>query len=316
MVRADGVTGQPVVAAIVPCLDEEATVASVVRDLTAACPGITVYVYDNGSTDRTVETALAAGAVVRSEARPGKGNVMRRAFGDVQADVYVVVDGDDTYDVAALPAMVDLLLAGPYDQVVGVRSEAGTAAYRRGHEAGNRFFNGVVGRIFGEPVHDMLSGFRVLSQRFVKSFPARSRGFEVETELTVHAVGLRVPTAHVDVGFRDRPAGSESKLRTYHDGMRIASLILKLAKDERPQPFHAAVAALLALVSLVLGLPVVLEYLHTGLVRRFPTAILASSVAIIAVIALVMGMLLEAHRRVRDENARLAYLRLPPPGHP
>jgi glycosyltransferase involved in cell wall biosynthesis len=310
------VTGEPVVAAIVPCLDEEATVASVVRDLAAALPGITVYVYDNGSTDRTVEAALAAGAVVRHETRSGKGNVIRRAFADVQADVFVVVDGDDTYDVSELPRMVDLLLAGPCDQVVGVRREAGPPAYRRGHEAGNRFFNGVVGAIFGEPVHDMLSGFRVLSRRFVKSFPARSRGFEVETELTVHAVGLRVPTAHVDVDFRDRPAGSESKLRTYHDGMRIASLILKLAKDERPQPFHAVVAALLALVSLVLGLPVVLDFLRTGLVERFPTAILASSVAIIAVIALVMGMLLEAHRRVRDENARLAYLRLPPPGHP
>lgn len=307
--------GQPVVAAIVPCLDEEATIATVVRDLTSAVPGITVYVYDNGSTDGTVEVARAAGAVVRQESRAGKGNVIRRAFGDVQADVFVVVDGDDTYDVSALPEMVALLHAGPYDQVVGVRrvADGADAAYRRGHEAGNRFFNGVVGRIFGEPVHDMLSGFRVLSNRFVKSFPARSRGFEVETELTVHAVGLRVPTVHVDVGFRDRPPGSESKLRTYHDGARILILILRLAKDERPQPFHAVVALALAVVSLLLGVPVAADFLRTGLVLRFPTAILASSVAIIAVLALVMGMLLEAHRRVRDENVRLAYLQLPPP---
>ena len=289
--------------------------ASVVADLTAAVPGIVVYVYDNGSTDRTVEVAKAAGAVVRLEARRGKGHVIRRAFGDVQADVFVVVDGDGTYDVSELPTMIELLHAGPYDQVVGVRRETDPSAYRRGHSAGNLFFNRMVGRLFGEPVQDMLSGFRVLSRRFVKSFPVRSRGFEVETELTVHGVGLRVPTVHVDVGFRDRPPGSESKLRTYHDGLRILHLIVKLAKDERPQPFHAAIAAVLAVISLALGMPVIVDYLQTGLVRRFPTAILASSVAIIAVLALAMGMLLEAHRRVRDEGARLAYLRLPPPGH-
>ncbi len=308
-------TTAPAVVAIVPCLNEDATVASVVSDLTRALPDITVYVYDNGSTDRTVEEALAAGAIVREESRRGKGHVIRRAFGDVQADVFVVVDGDGTYDVSQLPKMVELLHAGPYDQVVGVRRESGRSAYRRGHSAGNLFFNSVVGRLFGEPVQDMLSGFRVLSRRFVKSFPVRSRGFEVETELTVHAVGLRVPTVHVDVGFRDRPPGSESKLRTYHDGLRILALILRLARHERPQPFHAAVAGVLAVVSLVLGLPVVAEFLRTGLVPRFPTAILASSVAVIAVLALVMGMLLESNRRVRDEGARLAYLRLPPPGH-
>jgi len=299
----------------VPCLNEEATVATVVADLSAALPGITVYVYDNGSTDRTVEVARAAGAIVREEARKGKGHVVRRAFGDVQADVFVIVDGDATYDVSELPMMIDLLHAGPYDQVVGVRRTAGSTAYRKGHSAGNMFFNRVVGTIFGEPVQDMLSGFRVLSKRFVKSFPVRSRGFEVETELTVHAVGLRVPTVHVDVAFRDRPPGSESKLRTYHDGFKILNLIVKLARYERPQPFHAAIAGLLGVLSLVLGLPVILEYFDTGLVRRFPTAILASSIAIIAVLALVMGTLLEAHRRVRDEGARLAYLRLPPPGH-
>jgi glycosyltransferase involved in cell wall biosynthesis len=305
----------PVVAAIVPCLDEGATVASVVADLSAALPGIVVYVYDNGSSDDTISRAREAGAIVREESRRGKGHVLRRAFADVQADIFVVTDGDATYDVSLLPRMVDLLRAGPFDQVVGVRrSPNPTAAYRRGHSAGNAFFNRVVGRLFDEPVQDMLSGFRVLSNRFVKSFPLRSRGFEVETELTVHAAGLRVPTVHVDVDYRERPEGGESKLRTYRDGLRILALITRLARYERPQPFHATIAAFLALISLVLGLPVVLDYLDTGLVQRFPTAILASSIAVIAVLALVMGMLLEANRRMRDEAARLAYLRLPPPG--
>ena len=303
------------VVAIVPCLDEEATVGTVVRDLIAAVPGITVYVFDNGSTDRTVEVATEAGAIVRHESRRGKGNVVRRAFGDLQADVFVLIDGDDTYDVSALPGMIALLHSGPYDQVVGVRREDGSSAYRPGHASGNNFFNAVVSRLFGEPVQDMLTGYRVLSERFVKSFPVRSRGFEVETEMTVHSVGLRVPTVYVEVGFKDRPPGSESKLRTYHDGFRILGLILRLARYERPQPFHAALAVVLGLVSLVLGLPVILDYFDTGLVRRFPTAILASSIAVIAVLALIMGMLLEANRRVRDEGARLAYLRFPPPEH-
>lgn len=306
---------RPLVAAIVPCLDEEATIGSVVRELAAAVPGITVYVFDNGSTDRTVEVATEAGAVVRREARKGKGNVVRRAFADIDADVFVLIDGDDTYEVAALPGMIELLHSGPYDQVVGVRREGDSSAYRRGHSAGNLFFNQVVSRLFGEPVQDMLTGYRVLSNRFVKSFPVRSRGFEVETEMTVHSVSLRVPTVYVDVAFKDRPPGSESKLRTYHDGFRILGLILRLARYERPQPFHGLIAAVLAVISLLLGLPVVLEYFDTGLVRRFPTAILASSIAVIAVLALIMGMLLEANRRVRDEGARLAYLRLPSPEH-
>lgn len=305
----------PSVVAIVPCLNEEEAVASVIRDLKAAVPDITVYVYDNGSTDKTAEVARDAGALVRHEVRKGKGHVIRRAFGDIDADVFVLVDGDDTYDVSGLQMMIDLLHSGPYDQVVGVRQETDPSAYRRGHSTGNNFFNGVVGRIFGEPVRDMLTGYRVLSRRFVKSFPVRSRGFEVETELTVHAVGLRVPSVYVEIGFRDRPPGSESKLRTYHDGFRILGLILKLARYERPQPFHGVIATALFLVAMFLGLPVVLEYFETGLVLRFPTAILASSIVVIAFLALIMGMLLEAHRRVRDEGTRLAYLRHAPPEH-
>ncbi len=298
-------------AAIVPCLNEEQSVGAVIRDLRAVAPEITVYVYDNGSTDNTVGIARAAGAEIRTESRRGKGFVVQRAFADIDADIYVMVDGDDTYDVSALPSMISELLAGPLDQVVGVRRAVDSSASRRGHVLGNRFFNGVVARIFGEPVQDMLTGFRVMSARFVKSFPARSRGFEIETELTIHAIGLRVPQSDYEVGFQDRAEGSESKLRTYHDGWRILRVIFRLARYERPKAFHVAIALMFFALGLSLGLPVGLEYLDTGLVRRFPTAILASSVMLIGFLALVLGYLLEAVRRVRDESARLAYLRLP-----
>lgn len=303
------------IAAIVPCLNEEHAIGSVVAELKAAVPGITVYTYDNGSSDRTCEVAAAAGGVVRHEVRRGKGHVLRRAFGDVDADIFVLVDGDGTYDVSRLSMMIELFHAGPYDQVVGVRSNQGPSVYRRGHSIGNRFFNAVVSSIFGEPVKDMLTGFRVLSRRFVKSFPLRSRGFEVETELTVHAVSLRVPSAQVEVDFRDRAPGSESKLRTYRDGIRILALILRLAQYERPQGFHAVIATISLAIALVLGLPVVFDYLETGLVDRLPTAILASSIVVIAVLAMFLGILLDAHRRVRDEGARLAYLQYAAPLH-
>jgi glycosyltransferase involved in cell wall biosynthesis len=296
---------RPRVVAVVPCLDEEASVGAVIRDLMTAVPDIEVYVYDNGSTDRTVEVAIAAGAHVRHERRRGKGYVVQRAFADLDGDVFVLVDGDDTYDVAAVPAMVDAIFSGPLDHVVGVRSGA---AYRTGHETGNKMFNRLVSALFDTEVHDMLTGLRVMSRRFVKSFPVRSRGFEVETELTVHAVGLRVPQVEVEVGFRERPHGSESKLNTFRDGARILRLILKLTRYERPLPYHGFVAAVLFVVGLSLGTPVVLEFLDTGLVRRFPTAILASSIMVIGFLAVLMGIVLEALRRVRDESARLSYL--------
>lgn len=301
---------RPRVVAVVPCLDEEASVGAVIRDLKAAVADIEVYVYDNGSTDRTVEVATAAGAHVRHESRRGKGYVVQRAFADLDGDVFVLVDGDDTYDVAAVPGMVEAIFNGPLDHVVGVRSGA---AYRTGHEAGNRMFNRLVSALFGTDVHDMLTGLRVMSRRFVKSFPVRSRGFEVETELTVHAVGLRVPQVEVEVGFRERPHGSESKLNTFRDGARILRLILKLTRYERPLPYHGFVAAVLFVVGLSLGTPVVLEFLDTGLVRRFPTAILASSIMVIGFLAVLMGIVLEALRRVRDESARLSYLNHPAP---
>lgn len=304
---------QPSIAAIVPCHNEEAAIGQVVHDLRATLPEAIVYVYDNASDDRTAEVARAAGAVVRSEPRKGKGNVIRRAFADVDADAVLLIDGDDTYDATRARDMVDLLFAGPYDQVLGARQEVSTEAYRPGHAIGNRMLTGAVTALFGREVTDMLSGYRVFSRRFVKSFPALSHEFETETEMTVHALHLRLPTAEIKTDFKDRPAGSESKLRTYRDGWRILRLILTLARRERPALFHGAVAALLAVVGLVLGIPVVLEYVQTGLVERFPTAILASGTMIIAALVLLVGYVLEALAHQRQESARLAYLRYPAP---
>jgi glycosyltransferase involved in cell wall biosynthesis len=229
------------IAAIVPCHNEAAAIGKVVRDLRAAVPGMDVYVYDNCSTDNTADTARRAGAIVRREHRKGKGNVVRRAFADIDADIYLLVDGDDTYDAAAAPDLIQALLDGPHDHVLGIRApEAGaTEAYRPAHEAGNRALNRVVARIFGTDAEDMLSGYRVFSRRFVKSFPAASREFEIETELTVHCMAMRVPATAVQVGFRDRAAGTESKLRTYRDGWQILRLILNLARHERPLAFTA-----------------------------------------------------------------------------
>jgi glycosyltransferase involved in cell wall biosynthesis len=300
-------------AAIVPCFNEERTVGDVVRGLRASLPDATIYVYDNNSTDRTVETAREAGAVVRHEPRQGKGNVLRRAFADVDADAIVLVDGDGTYDVARAPEMVDLLFAGPHDQVVGVRHEVGEAAYRRGHVLGNRLLTGSVRLMFGNQVSDVLSGYRVLSRRFVKSFPAISAEFETETEMAVHALNLRLPTAELDTLYRPRPEGSESKLRTFRDGWRILRLIVRLVRRERPAMFHGFLSGMLVVIALLLGIPVVAEFLETGLVPRFPTAILAASIMVIAVIILMVGYVLEGLAHLRQEHARLAYLRYPAP---
>ncbi|RBP74343.1 glycosyltransferase [Brevibacterium celere] len=300
------------IAAIVPCHNEEITVGKVVADLKAAVPGMTVYVYDNCSSDRTAERAAQAGAVVRREDTPGKGNVVRRAFADIDADVYVMVDGDDTYEAAHLPQMIATLVAGPYDHVLGVRQDtAETSSYRPGHELGNRMFNRLTGWLFGSEVSDMLSGFRVFSRRFVKSFPAISRRFEIETELTVHMMALRLPTAEVPVGFRDRPVGSESKLSTFRDGFRILGLITALVRHERPRLFYGVWTAVLAVLSLVLGLPVVWEFWQTGLVPRFPTAILAAALMGLAFVLGSVGLTLDGLRRARRETSRLCYLGLP-----
>ncbi|MEU1037871.1 glycosyltransferase family 2 protein [Streptomyces sp. NPDC005551] len=298
----------PTVACVVPCYNEEAAVGKVVRDLRAALPEATVYVYDNASTDNTVAEARAAGAVVRHEPRKGKGNVIRRAFADVDADALLIIDGDDTYDASRAREMVDLLFEGPYDQVVGARRESVETAYRAGHAAGNKLLTGAVRTLFGNDVSDMLSGYRVFSRRYVKSFPALSREFETETEMTVHALSLRLPTAEMEVGFKDRPAGSVSKLRTYRDGWRILRLILGLARRQRPSQFHAVIAGLLTVVALALGLPVVLEFTRTGTVPRLPTAVLAASIMIIAVLVLLVGYILESFMHMRQEQASLAHL--------
>ena len=320
--RADQLTTErdvvprvPKIAAIVPCYNEEAAVGKVVTDLKQAVPDITVYVYDNNCTDRTAAAAREAGAIVRTERRPGKGNVVRRAFADVEADIYVLIDGDDTYDAAAAPAMIAALQDGPLDHVLGVRRAAsGQGCYRPGHEAGNQLFNRLVGFLFREAVTDMLSGYRVLSRRFVKSFPALSREFEIETELTVHTMRLRVPQTEIQVGFKDRPPGSESKLRTYHDGFRILRLIGQLVQHERPAMFYGIGSALFAILGLVLGIPLILEFWHTGLVPRLPTALLASSLILIAILGFVVGLILNGVLRAREEAARLEYLRLAPVG--
>nr|WP_312606957.1 glycosyltransferase [Kocuria rhizophila] len=303
----------PSVVAIVPCHNEEAAIGKVVADLHQHLPAAEVYVYDNCSTDRTAEVARAAGAHVRLEREKGKGNVVRRAFADLDADVYLLIDGDDTYDVADAPAMIATLLSGPYDHVLGVRRQVSTTAYRAGHESGNRAFNGMVSFAFRREVTDMLSGYRVFSRRFVKSFPALSREFEIETELTIHAVNARVPQVEVPVGFRDRAAGTESKLRTYHDGFRILRILSQLLFLERPLLVNGLFAVVLVVAALVLGLPVVWEFARTGLVPRLPTALLSAALMILAGVFLVLGVLLNGLVMSRRETSRLFYLRLAAP---
>ncbi|MEU0402800.1 glycosyltransferase family 2 protein [Streptomyces sp. NPDC006197] len=303
----------PLIACVVPCYNEEAAIGKVVRDLRASLPEAVIYVYDNASTDNTVEEARKAGAIVRHEPRKGKGNVIRRAFADVEADALLIIDGDDTYDASRAREMVDLLFEGPYDQVVGARRETTDAAYRPGHAVGNKMLTGAVRSLFGNDVSDMLSGYRVFSRRYIKSFPALSHEFETETEMTVHALSLRLPTAEMAVDFKDRPAGSVSKLRTYRDGWRILKLILGLARRQRPSLFHSVIAGVLALISLGMGIPVIAEFIESGTVPRFPTAILASAIMIIAVLVLLVGYILESFMHMRQEQSRLSHLAYPAP---
>jgi len=306
----------PRIAVIIPCFNEELAIAKVVRDFRAALPTATVYVYDNNSTDRTAEVASEAGAVVGFEPFAGKGNVMRRMFSDVEADIYVLVDGDDTYDASAAPGMVTLLLERQLDMVNGARVTDIEKAYRFGHRFGNRMLTGLVMMIFGRQFTDMLSGYRVFSRRFVKSFPTLSSGFEIETELTVHALELRMKTAEVQTRYKDRPEGSTSKLNTIRDGIRILWTIALLVKEERPLAFFSSVFGVLALASIGMVLPIVLEFARTGLVPRFPTAVLAASTMLLAFLALTCGLILDTVTHSRREIKRLAYLAIPAPGTP
>jgi len=296
------------IAVLVPCFNEEAAIGKVVADFKAALPTATVYVYDNNSTDKTVEVATAAGAVVRRERRRGKGNVVRRMFQDIEADIYVMVDGDDTYDAARAPELVALLVDDNLDMVVGRRIETHEAAYRAGHRLGNRVLTGLVARLFGAALVDMLSGYRVFSRRFAKSFPSSSREFEIETELTVHAMQMKMALAEIDTNYKERPPGSTSKLRTFRDGWRILLTITNLMRNERPLMFFALIGMVLVAVALVLGIPVVIDWSHTGKVERFPTAILSSALVVIAVVCFATGAILDLVAHVRRESKRLAYL--------
>lgn len=296
------------IAVIVPCHNEEVAVGKVIEDLRRELPKARIFVYDNLSTDRTAEIAVEAGAILRRETSKGKGNVVRRAFADIEADVYLMIDGDDTYDAGAARRMIETLVAGPYDHVLGVRKQVSDTAYRPGHSTGNKAFNAVVSSLFGTRVNDMLSGYRAFSRRFVKSFPAVSREFEIETELTVHSVNLRLPQTEVAVGFSDRAEGSESKLSTFRDGFKILGLLANLTRHERPVLFHGVLAGLFMLVALLLGIPLLAEFVETGLVPRLPTALLASSLVIIAVLIVIVGIVMDALTKSRREAARLFYL--------
>ncbi|HEX3430047.1 MAG TPA: glycosyltransferase family 2 protein [Rhizomicrobium sp.] len=302
------------IAVIVPCYNEDAAIGRVVRDFRAALPGAEIYVYDNRSTDMTAERAREAGAVVRHETRRGKGNVVRRMFADVEADIYVLVDGDDTYDAAAAPMLVRTLVQGGYDIVSGRRVAVGEHAYRAGHVFGNKVFTGLTALMFNIEVSDLLTGYRVMSRRFVKSFPATAQGFGIETELTVHAVQLLMPMVEIDTAYKERPAGSVSKLNTWGDGFRILFTIVALVREERPLIFFTGLFTLLAAASLIIGTPVVVEYLRTGLVPRLPTAVLATALMSLGFLSLASGLILDTVTRGRWELKRTAYLRIPGPG--
>ncbi|WP_114228104.1 MULTISPECIES: glycosyltransferase family 2 protein [Sphingomonas] len=302
------------VAVLLPCYNEEAAIAQTVAGFRAALPRATIYVYDNNSADRTLEVARAAGAVVRSERQQGKGNVVRRMFADVDADVYVMADGDLTYDPTSAPAMVEQLLADQLDMVVGTRQHEAKSAYRGGHVLGNKLFTGLLAGLFGRSFTDIFSGYRVFSRRFVKSFPVLSGGFEIETEMSVHALELRMPVGEVITRYGARLEGSASKLSTYGDGWRILKTIGTLYRVERPTLFYGTIGAALLLAALVLSVPLVTTYLHTGLVPRFPTAVLVTGMTIIAVLCFFAGLILDTVTRGRREIRRLAYLALPAPG--
>ncbi|HZK91234.1 MAG TPA: glycosyltransferase family 2 protein [Stellaceae bacterium] len=299
------------IAVLIPCYDEERAIGSVVARFRAALPDARIYVYDNNSRDRTAALAHAAGAVVRHERLQGKGNVVARMFADIDADVYVLVDGDDTYCAAAAADLIAHLLEHRLDLVNGLRVGA---HQRRGHRLGNTLFNRIVGRVFGSRFDDMLSGYKVLSRRFVKSFPALANGFEIETELTVHALRLRMPVAELPTDYGSRPTGSLSKLHTIRDGVRILRAIALLIKGERPLAFFSVVFAVLAASSLALATPVAVTFFESGLVPRLPTAVLAASVMLLAFLSLACGFVLDTVTRGRIEMKRLHYLSLPAPG--
>ncbi|WP_316367244.1 glycosyltransferase family 2 protein [Candidatus Thiodiazotropha sp. CDECU1] len=298
-------------AVILPCYNEEAAIATVVGDFRLSLPAAVVYVFDNSSTDRTAEVAEAAGAVVRRVDLPGKGNVARRMFADIDADIYVMADGDATYHAPSAPLMIRKLLRDNLDMVVGIRNHHQSEAYRRGHRSGNRLLTRTMTSIFGSGFTDMLSGYRIFSRRFVKSFPAMSKGFEIETELTIHALELRMPCGELSTPYGIRPLESESKLRTYADGFRILKTIVKLFAVERPFRFYGLAALMFILTSVALAVPLAITYADSGLVPRFPTAILSTGLSVTGVICLITGIILETVTIGRREIKQLHYLSIP-----
>jgi glycosyltransferase involved in cell wall biosynthesis len=304
---------QPTIAVLLPCYNEAAAIAQTVAGFRAALPDAKIYVYDNNSTDDTIAIARHAGAIVRTERIQGKGNVVRRMFADIDADVYVMADGDATYDAASAPALVARLLGEQCDMIVGSRISQVQESYRRGHRFGNAVLTGMLARLFGRSFTDILSGYRVFSRRFVKSFPSLSSGFEIETEISVHALELKMPCAEVETPYYARPEGSASKLSTYGDGFRILSTIVTLYRIERPLLFFGAIGMLFAAIGVVLGIPLALTYMQTHLVPRFPTAILITGLMIIAALCVFAGLILDTVVRGRREVRRLAYLAHPAP---
>jgi glycosyltransferase involved in cell wall biosynthesis len=302
------IAGKGRVAVLVPCNNEEAAIGKVVADFRAALPDTAIYVYDNNSTDRTREVAAAAGAIVRREQHQGKGRVVRRMFTDIDADVYVLVDGDATYDAPSARAMIGKLVAERLDMVCAVRVDREEAAYRPGHRIGNRLLTGFVAHVFGQSFSDMLSGYRVFTRRFVKSFPALSGGFEIETELTVHALELELPVGEVPTPYYSRPEGSASKLSTWRDGVRIIRTVLRLYRAERPLALFTALGISLGIVALGIAIPIFITYLQEGLVPRLPTAVLSTGLMLLACLSIVCGLILDTVTRGRRELKLLAYL--------
>lgn len=295
------------IAVLVPCKNEELTIRQVVENFRRSLPGCTVYVYDNNSTDETAKVAREAGAVVGRETRPGKGNVVRRMFSEIDADIYIMVDGDDTYDASQAPALVDKLVSEEADMVVGARIGATEKHQRAGHAFGNRMFNVLYSKLFGREFSDIFSGYRVFSRRFVKSFPAVSAGFEIETELSVHASQLRLPVAEMALPYKDRPEGSVSKLSTFRDGARILKTIIVLLKEYRPLTFFGGIGAAGIALAFLIMIPVFVEYAQTGLVQRFPTAVLATGIVIVSMLSITAGVVLDSIRRMRAEIKRMFY---------
>lgn len=307
-------TMQVDIAVILPCYNEEAAIGATIAGFRAALPHARIYVFDNNSSDKTVDVARAAGAIVRTERMQGKGNVVRRMFSDVEADIYVMADGDATYDATAAPALIRMMIEERLDMVVGARKSEVEEAYRRGHRIGNKMLTGILARLFGRTFSDILSGYRVFSRRFVKSFPVLSAGFEIETEISIHALELQMPVGEVVTQYGARLEGSVSKLSTYRDGWRILWTIMTLFRIEKPVLFFGAIGGLLALIAVILAIPLGITYLESGLVPRLPTALLATGLVILAFLNWFCGLILATVVRGRREVRRLAYLGFAAPG--